>query len=95
MQIRADALDAALARGLKGLYVVHGDEPLLAQEAADTIRGAARAAGYTERQVFTVAGAHFDWSAVVGAAQAMSLFFISVPPSREQCRIRPDPPCPP
>jgi DNA polymerase-3 subunit delta len=74
MQIRADALDAALGRGLKRLYTVFGDEPLLAQEAADAIRGAARAAGYTERQVFTVAGAHFDWSAVIGAAQAMSLF---------------------
>ena len=74
MQIRADALDTALGRGLKRLYVVHGDEPLLAQEAADAIRAAARAAGFGERQVFTVAGAHFDWSAVVGAAQAMSLF---------------------
>ncbi|MCE2907943.1 MAG: DNA polymerase III subunit delta [Burkholderiaceae bacterium] len=74
MQIRADALDTALGRGLKRLYVVHGDEPLLAQEAADAIRAAARAAGFGERQVFTVAGAHFDWSAVIGAAQAMSLF---------------------
>jgi DNA polymerase-3 subunit delta len=74
MQIRADALDTALGRGLKRLYVVHGDEPLLAQEAADAIRAAARAAGFGERQVFTVAGSHFDWSAVIGAAQAMSLF---------------------
>ena len=37
MQIRADALDTALARGLKRLYTVFGDEPLLAQEAADAI----------------------------------------------------------
>ncbi len=74
MQLRADALEGALKRGLKPLYTVHGDEPLLAQEAADAIRAAARAAGYTERQVFTVSGAHFDWSAVIGAAQAMSLF---------------------
>ena len=74
MQIRADQLDVALARGLKPLYTIHGDEPLLAQEAADTIRAAARGAGYTERKVFTVSGAHFDWSAVLGAAQAMSLF---------------------
>ena len=74
MQLRADQLETALARGLKPLYTIHGDEPLLAQEAADTIRAAARAAGYTERKVFTVSGAHFDWSAVLGAAQAMSLF---------------------
>ena len=74
MHLRTDQLPAALARGLKPLYVVHGGEPLLAQEAADTIRAAARRAGYTERKVFTVSGAHFDWSGLLGAAQAMSLF---------------------
>ncbi|MFO1270850.1 MAG: DNA polymerase III subunit delta [Rubrivivax sp.] len=74
MQIRADQLEAHLARGLKPLYTVHGDEPLLAQEAGDAIRAAARAAGYSERKVFTASGNHFDWSAVLGAAQAMSLF---------------------
>lgn len=74
MQLRADSLPAQLERGLKPLYTIHGDEPLLAQEAADAVRAAARAAGYTERTVFTVAGAHFDWSGVLGAAQAQSLF---------------------
>ncbi len=74
MQIRPEQLEAQLARGLKPLYTIHGDEPLLAQEAGDAIRAAARAAGYSERQVFTVSGAHFDWSGVLGAAQAMSLF---------------------
>jgi DNA polymerase-3 subunit delta len=53
---------------------VWGDEPLLAQEAGDAIRAAARAAGYGERQVHTVAGAHFDWSGLLGSALAMSLF---------------------
>ena len=74
MQIRADQLGAQLERGLKPVYTVHGDEPLQAQEAGDAIRAAARAAGFTERKVFTVGGAHFDWSGVLGAAQAMSLF---------------------
>ena len=74
MQIKPEQLSAQLARGLKPLYTVHGDEPLLAQEAADAVRDAARAAGYTERKVFVASGAHFDWSAVLGAAQAMSLF---------------------
>lgn len=74
MQVRTEQLTAHLAKGLKPLYVVHGDEPLLAQEAADTVRAAARAAGYTERKVFTVSGAHFDWSGLLGSAQAMSLF---------------------
>ncbi len=74
MQLRADQLQAQLQRGLKPIYMVYGDEPLLAQEAGDAIRAAARAAGFSERQVFSVSGAHFDWSAVLGAAQAMSLF---------------------
>jgi DNA polymerase III subunit delta len=74
MQLKADQLTAHLGRGLRPLYTVYGDEPLLAQEAADAIRAAARAAGYGERKVFTVSAAHFDWSALLGAAQAMSLF---------------------
>ena len=74
MQVRADQLTAQLAKGLRPLYMVYGDEPLLAQEATDAIRTAARATGHTERQVHTVAGAHFDWSGLLGASQAMSLF---------------------
>ncbi|MFP3277790.1 MAG: DNA polymerase III subunit delta, partial [Paraburkholderia sp.] len=49
MQLRLDALETHLAKGLAGLYVVYGDEHLLAQEAGDRIRAAARAAGYTDR----------------------------------------------
>jgi DNA polymerase-3 subunit delta len=74
MQLRPEQLSGALARGLKALYTIHGDEPLLAQEAGDAIRAAARAAGYVERKVFSVSGAHFDWSGLLGASQAMSLF---------------------
>lgn len=78
MQLKPDQLDAHLAQahaaGLRAVYTVHGDEPLLAQEAADAIRTAAREAGYTERKVYTVSGARFDWSALLGAAQTMSLF---------------------
>jgi DNA polymerase-3 subunit delta len=74
MQLRADQLPVHLSRGLQRIYTLYGDEPLLAQEAGDTIRAAARAAGYSERKVFAVSGAHFDWSGLLGAAQAMSLF---------------------
>jgi DNA polymerase-3 subunit delta len=78
MQLRPEQLAAHLEKAgrghLKPLYTVHGDEPLLAQEAADTIRAAARAAGFGERKVFTVSGARFDWSGLLGSAQAMSLF---------------------
>lgn len=74
MQLRPEHLAQRLEHGLARLYAVHGDEPLQAQEACDAIRSAARAAGFTERQVFIVSGAHFDWSVVIGAAQASSLF---------------------
>jgi DNA polymerase III subunit delta len=74
MQLSADRLAGHLEREMRAVYTVWGDEPLLVQEAADRIRAAARAAGCSERQVHTVAGAHFDWSALLGASQALSLF---------------------
>ncbi|MES2937095.1 MAG: DNA polymerase III subunit delta [Pseudomonadota bacterium] len=74
MQLAAAQLGQHLQRALKSLYTVHGDEPLLAQEAADAIRAAARAQGYGERTVHTVAGAHFDWSEVLAAGGSLSLF---------------------
>ena len=68
MQLAAAQLANHLQKGVRPLYTLHGDEPLLQQEAADAIRAAARAQGYTERTVHTVAGAHFDWSAVLAPA---------------------------
>ena len=74
MQLALPQLSAHLQKGLRSLYALHGDEPLLVQEAADAIRAAARAQGYTERSVHTVSGAHFDWSEVLAAGGSMSLF---------------------
>lgn len=74
MQIAAAQLNAHLQRGLKSLYVLHGDEPLLQLEAADAIRHTARHQGFTERTSHTVAGAHFDWSEVLAAGGSLSLF---------------------
>ena len=74
MQVRADQLASHLLKGVRPLYTVWGDEPLLAQEAGDAIRAAARTAGCGEREVHTVIGQHFDWSGLLGAAMAMSLF---------------------
>lgn len=74
MQLALNQLGAHLQKGLRPLYTLHGDEPLQLQEAADAIRAAARAAGHTERSVYTVAGAHFDWSAVLAAGGSLSLF---------------------
>ena len=74
MNLAPAQLHKHLQRGVKGLYTLHGDEPLLIQEALDTIRAAARAAGFTERSSHTVAGAHFDWSEVLAAGGSLSLF---------------------
>ena len=74
MQISASQLQPHLQKGLRSLYTLHGDEPLLIQEAADAIRVTARAQGYTERTSHTVAGAHFDWSEVLAAGGSLSLF---------------------
>ena len=52
---------------------IHGDEPLLALEAGDAIRAAARAAGATEREVFVVE-AGFRWDAFLAANLNRGLF---------------------
>ena len=74
MQLAAGQLTNHFAKGLRSLYVLHGDEALLVQESADAIRAEARKQGFTERSSFTVAGAHFDWGEVLAAAGSMSLF---------------------
>jgi len=73
VQIRAEQLDAQLSRSLAPLYVVHGDEPLLALEAADAIRAAARRQGCDEREVYTVERG-FDWGEFAQAGASRSLF---------------------
>ena len=73
MQIRPDALAAALSRGLPALTWIHGDEDLLVIEAADLVRRAARAAGYLERLVFQV-DRSFKLDALIAETQSLSLF---------------------
>jgi DNA polymerase-3 subunit delta len=73
VQISSDDLPRHLASGLKPLYVVHGDAFLLAVEAADHIRAAARMAGYSERETF-IAEQHFKWGDLRNSAQSLSLF---------------------
>jgi DNA polymerase III subunit delta len=73
MQLRAEQLEAALARSLAGIYAIHGDEPLIALEAADAVRAAARRQGFTEREVFEP-GRSFDWSELEHALASLSLF---------------------
>ena len=73
MNLKLDALTAHLAKKLAPLYVVHGDEHLLAIEACDRIRGAVRAAGFVERDVLEV-DRYFRWSRFVESGQSLSLF---------------------
>jgi DNA polymerase III subunit delta len=73
MQLRADALEGHLAKTIAPLYVISSDEHLLALEAADKIRRAARANGYSERDVLTVERS-FKWGELLAANQALSLF---------------------
>ena len=74
MQLAPGQLAAQVAKGLRSLYTLHGDEPLLVQEALDAIRATARAQGFTERTVHVASGAHFDWSEVLAAGGSLSLF---------------------
>ena len=73
MQLRSSELDAQLRKSLLPAYAIHGDEPLLAMEAADAIRAAARRAGFTEREVLEP-GRGFDWSEFTHATGSLSLF---------------------
>jgi DNA polymerase-3 subunit delta len=74
LNVAPEDLAAHLATGrLAPVYVVHGDEPLLALEAGDAIRAAARQAGATEREVLVV-DPSFRWDAFLSANANMGLF---------------------
>lgn len=73
MRLRAEQLDNALQQSLSPLYLVHGEAVLLVEEAADSIRQAARLAGASEREVWHVEG-RFDWSRINWQGQSLSLF---------------------
>ena len=73
MKLSPEDLPRHLTKGLAPLYVIHGEALLLSVEAADSIRAAARAAGYGEREVLTVEQG-FKWAELRNSAQSMSLF---------------------
>jgi DNA polymerase III subunit delta len=74
LQILSAQLKAHLKEELRALYTFHGDDVLLSQEASDQVRRKAGEMGYTDRHVFAVFGAHFDWSEVLASAGSQSLF---------------------
>ncbi len=73
MRITTEQVQSHLARELRPLYTVYGDETLLALEASDRIRARARALGYAERSVLTV-DTGFKWPQLAMAGSAQSLF---------------------
>lgn len=73
MRIDSEQLPQHLARGLKPLYTIVGDEMLLAIEAADRLRAAAAAQGFDERRVL-IAESGFDWGELAMLGNSLSLF---------------------
>lgn len=72
-QLRPEALAASLKRPLPPMVWIHGDEPLLIQEAADAVRAAARAQGLQSRRVFEV-DRWFKPQTFEAETQSLSLF---------------------
>jgi len=73
MKLSSEDLTRHLAQGLHRCIFVHGEALLLAIEAADAIRAAARAAEYVEREVMIVEQG-FKWAELRNSAQSLSLF---------------------
>lgn len=73
MKLRPDQLARHGSEPLRPLYVVHGDEVLLQQEAADTLRQAARKQGFSERELHH-AERGADWNELLASANNLSLF---------------------
>lgn len=73
MRLKAEQLDSALKQALLPVYLVHGEETLLVEEAADKIRRRIRDAGAHDREVWHVEG-RFDWSQIRWHEQSQSLF---------------------
>jgi DNA polymerase III subunit delta len=73
LRVNPDRLTAALGRDLAAVYLISGDEPLLAGEAADAVRAAARSAGYADRVRFSIERG-FDWEDLRQEIRALSLF---------------------
>ncbi|HIP81518.1 MAG TPA: DNA polymerase III subunit delta [Leucothrix mucor] len=75
MKVQADQLGPYLQRqkDFPRVFFISGNEPLQVMEAADTIRAAAKQAGFIEREIFHT-DAQFDWNQLAGASNALSLF---------------------
>lgn len=78
MNIKSEELPKLLERervkgSLSPLWIIVGDEPLLALEAGDALRNAAKDLGYSERVVLALSSVS-DWSPLIDAVSSVSLF---------------------
>jgi len=73
VNLDSEQLAKHLERQLAPLYLVYGEEALLALEAADRIRSAARRKGYSEREVL-IAEPGFEWRRLQASGASLSLF---------------------
>jgi DNA polymerase III subunit delta len=73
LKLTSDSLPRQLAQQLLPVYLISGDEPLLAGEAADAVRARARQAQFTEREVHFIERGT-DWDAIRAAVGSLSLF---------------------
>ncbi len=74
MKLNADRLAGQLAERLLPVFLVAGDEPLLATEALDAIRARARALGFDEREQVFIDKSAAVWENALASTQTQSLF---------------------
>lgn len=75
MKLKPEQLSQHLQNTLSPIYIISGDEPLLQQEACDSIRKAAIQQHYAEKQIFFVENSKsFNWQSLLEAANSLSLF---------------------
>jgi len=74
LRLTADTLARQLSERLLPVYLLSGDEPLLASEALDAIRARARALGFEEREQVFIERAAAVWEQALSIARNQSLF---------------------
>lgn len=72
MKLHQQQLSQHLSKSLAPIYLLMGDEIVLANEALDLLRKAAEQQAYAEKISFVVTQ-HFDWGQLQEAAQSLSL----------------------
>jgi len=73
VKLNPQQLGTHVSGGLKPIYLLSGDEPLLVDEALTILRAAGVKQGYTERERH-IAERSFDWDDLAVGMQTMSLF---------------------